>query len=134
MATAHPPRPAPPRRPKYVDLNLAHLPPPGLVSIFHRITGLALFFPIVPALIFLLGATLGSEDGYRYWREFFAQPAVKFVMLGVVWAYAHHFFAGIRYLFLDVHVGIAKQPARTSAYAVLVAGLVTTLLVGWCYW
>ena len=37
--------------------------------------------------------------------------------LGVIWLYAHHFFAGLRYLLLDVHVGIAKQPARTSAVA-----------------
>jgi succinate dehydrogenase / fumarate reductase cytochrome b subunit len=134
MATAHPPRPASSRRPQYVDLNLAHLPPPGLVSILHRVTGLALFFPILPALIFLLGATLGSEEGYRHWRAFFAQPAVKFVMLFGVWAYAHHFFAGIRYLFLDIHVGIGKEPARASALAVLVLGVATTLLVGWCIW
>ena len=35
---------APKTRPKYYDLNLAHLPPPGLVSIFHRISGALLFF------------------------------------------------------------------------------------------
>ena len=133
MDTAHTTRPAS-RRPKYVDLNLAHLPPPGVVSILHRVTGFALFFPILPALIYLLHATLGSEEGYRHWRAFFAQPMVKLVMLGVFWAYAHHFFAGIRYLLLDVHVGIGKEPARASALAVLALGAVTTLLAGWCFW
>lgn len=125
---------APLRRPVSYDLNLAHLPPPGLVSIFHRASGLVLFFPILPALIYLLGATLGSEEGYREWRAFFAEPAVKFVMLGVIWAYAHHFFAGIRYLFLDVHVGVAKEPARKTALAVLALGVITTILIGWCIW
>jgi len=134
MDTAQPTRPAPSRRPKYYDLNLAHLPPPGVVSILHRVSGLVLFFPILPALIYLLGATLGSEEGYREWRAFFAEPAVKFVMLGVIWAYAHHFFAGIRYLLLDVHVGIAKAPARTSAYVVLALGVLATLAIGWCIW
>jgi succinate dehydrogenase / fumarate reductase cytochrome b subunit len=134
MDSAHTTRPVVSRRPKYVDLNLAHLPPPGIVSILHRVTGLALFFPILPALIFLLQATLGSEEGYRHWRAFFAQPAVKLVMLGVLWAYAHHFFAGIRYLLLDIHVGIAKQPSRTSAIVVLVLGAAATLLAGWCLW
>jgi len=134
MDTAHPTRPTAARRPKYYDLSLAHLPPPGLVSILHRVSGLVLFFPILPALIFLLQATLGSEEGFRQWRAFFAQPAAKLVMLGVLWAYAHHFFAGIRYLLLDIHVGIAKEPSRASAIAVLVLGVVTTLLAGWCLW
>jgi succinate dehydrogenase / fumarate reductase cytochrome b subunit len=121
-------------RPKYYDLSLAHLPPPGLVSIFHRVTGLLLFFPVLPALIYLLQATLGSEEGYARWRGFLAMPEVKFVMLGVVWLYAHHFFAGIRYLLLDVHIGIMKQPSRTSANLVLALGVIATLIVGWWIW
>jgi len=134
MDTAHSTRPAPNRRPKYYDLNPANLPPPGIISIFHRVSGLVLFFPILPALIYVLGASLESEAGYREWRAFFAEPAVKFVMLGVTWAYAHHFFAGIRYLLLDVHVGIGKEPARASALVVLVLGVVATLIAGWCTW
>jgi succinate dehydrogenase / fumarate reductase cytochrome b subunit len=125
---------APKPRPKYYDLNLAHLPPPGLVSILHRISGFALFFPILPLLLYLLHSGLGSEQGYAQWRDFFSQPVVKFVMLGVFWAYAHHFWAGIRYLLLDMHIGIDKQPSRVSANVVLVLGVLTALLVGWRLW
>ena len=125
---------APKPRPRYYDLNLAHLPPPGLVSIFHRISGFLLFFPVVPALLYLLQSTLGSSEGYARWRDFFAQGEVKFVMLGFLWLYAHHFWAGIRYLLLDLHIGIDKAPARASANGVLVLGVVTTLLVGWRLW
>ena len=125
---------APKPRPRYYDLNLAHLPPPGLVSIFHRISGFLLFFPVVPALLYLLQATLASAEGYVRWRDFFSQGEVKFVMLGFLWLYAHHFWAGIRYLLLDLHVGIDKAPARASANAVLVLGVVTTLLIGWRLW
>ena len=125
---------APKPRPKYYDLNLAHLPPPGLVSIFHRISGLALFFPILPALLFLLDETLGSQQGYERWRDFFSRPLAKVVMLGVIWLYAHHFWAGLRYLALDLHWGIAKAPARATAVAVLVLGAVTTVLAGWRLW
>ena len=125
---------APKPRPKYYDLNLAHLPPPGLVSIFHRVSGLALFFPILPLLLYALQQTLGSEAGWTHWKEVFPRPLVKLVLLAVVWLYAHHFWAGIRYLLLDVHVGIEKQPARTTAVVVLVLGVLTTALVGWCIW
>jgi succinate dehydrogenase / fumarate reductase cytochrome b subunit len=125
---------APKPRPKYYDLNLAHLPPPGLVSIFHRVSGFLLFFPLLPALLYLLQATLGSEEGYAQWRDFFSRPLVKLVLLGAIWMYAHHFWAGLRYLLLDIHVGIAKAPARASAVAVLALGLVTTILIGWRLW
>lgn len=134
MDSAPTTRPASPRRPKYYDLSLARLPPPGLVSILHRITGFALFFPVLPALVYLLGSTLGSEEGYARWRSLFAEPAVKVVLLGVVWAYAHHFFAGIRFLLLDLHLGIAKEPARISAWIVLALGVIATLVIGWWSW
>ena len=125
---------APRQRPKYYDLSLAHLPPPGLVSIFHRISGLLLFFPVLPLLLYGLQTLLGSEEGFARWRDLFSRPGVKLIALAVVWAYAHHFWAGWRYLFLDLHMGIAKAPARTSAILVLVLGLLTTLAVAWRIW
>lgn len=125
---------APKPRPKYYDLNLAHLPPPGVVSILHRISGLALFFPVLPLLLYLLQSSLGSQEGFEHWREFFSRPVVKIAALGVVWLYAHHFWAGIRYLLLDLHLGIDKAPARASALAVLALGVATALLVAWRIW
>jgi succinate dehydrogenase / fumarate reductase cytochrome b subunit len=125
---------APKIRPKYYDLNLAHLPPPGLVSILHRVSGALLFFPILPAVLYALQITLGSEQGFARWHDFLGRPLVKVVMLGVVWLYAHHFFAGIRYLLLDLHIGIGKEPSRSSAVTVLVLGLAATLLIGWRLW
>ena len=71
---------APRPRPKYYDLNLAHLPPPGLLSIFHRVSGALLFFPILPLLLYGLQATLGSEAGYARWHEFLDEPLVKLVI------------------------------------------------------
>lgn len=125
---------APKARPKYYDLNLAHLPPPGVVSILHRVSGLALFFPLLPIVLYLLQLSLGSEEGYAQAREFLSRPIVKIAMLGALWFYAHHFWAGIRYLLLDVHVGIQKAPARASAVAVLVLGALTALLAAWRLW
>jgi succinate dehydrogenase / fumarate reductase cytochrome b subunit len=122
------------RRPKYYDLSLAHLPPPGLVSIFHRVSGALLFFPVLPLLLGLLQSVLGSEQGFARMSDYASRPLVKLVVLACVWAYAHHFFAGIRYLFLDMHVGIAKHPARRSAVIVLILGVLATVLVAWQIW
>lgn len=138
MSAAPMPRPVPTRapksRPKYYDLSLAHLPPPGLVSILHRVSGLLLFFPLLPATLYVFDAMLASEAGFQQWRDFFARPPVKLAAILAVWLYAHHFWAGIRYLLLDLHWGIEKAPARTSAHVVLALGVLTTILVAWRLW
>jgi succinate dehydrogenase / fumarate reductase cytochrome b subunit len=125
---------APKARPKYYDLSLAHLPPPGLVSILHRISGVLLFFPALPIALYILHVSLGSEEGYARWAAFFTRPAVKVIVILVMWGYAHHFFAGVRYLLLDLHIGIDKAPARSSAIAVLVLGFLGAVAAAWCIW
>ena len=128
------PQPATRQRPKYYDLNLLHLPMPGLVSIFQRITGVVLFLFLIPAVLFVLQCTLVSEDGFNEWKSLFSKPIVKLIVLGFVWSYLHHLFAGIRYLFLDIHIGTALESARNSAKLVLVLGLIGTVLVGVRIW
>lgn len=134
MSSAPTPRPGPKARPKYYDLNLAHMPPGALASIFHRISGVFLFFPLLPLLLYVLEATLGSEQGYARWAQFFGRPAVKLIALGFVWAYAQHFYSGIRFLLLDLHWGIERAPGRATAWLVFVLAAVTTVLVGWRIW
>ena len=132
MASAPPV--APRARPKYYDLNLLNLPPPGLVSIFHRITGVAMFLCLIPAVLFVLQVTLSSEAGFAQWKGYFAQPLVKVIVLAFIWSYMHHLFAGIRYLLLDVHIGVQKEQARLSANIVLIAGVIATILIGARIW
>jgi succinate dehydrogenase / fumarate reductase cytochrome b subunit len=125
---------SPKNRPKYYDLNLLNLPMPGLVSIFHRITGVAMFLFLIPLVLFILQTTLSSEAGFAAWKGYFANPLVKLIVVGFVWAFMHHLFAGIRYLLLDLHIGIAKEPAQSSARVVLIAGLVATAVFAARIW
>jgi succinate dehydrogenase / fumarate reductase cytochrome b subunit len=124
---------APRQRPKYYELNLMHHWAPAVLSIFHRVSGLALFIAL-PALLWVMDSMLASQQGFAHWRGVFSHPLVKLVTLGVVWLYAHHFWAGLRYLTLDMHWGVAKEPARATAIAVFVLGLATTLAIGWRLW
>jgi hypothetical protein len=41
---------------------------------------------------------------------------------------------GIRYLLLDLHIGIAKAPSRASAVVVLALGFLAALAFAWCIW
>jgi succinate dehydrogenase / fumarate reductase cytochrome b subunit len=59
---------------------------------------------------------------------------VKLALIVFIWAYAHHFCAGIRFLLLDLNKGIALGPARRSAAAVLVVSLLITAYFAWRIW
>ena len=124
----------PKARPKYYDLNLLNLPAPGLLSILHRISGAVMFLLLIPLLLFIMEQSLKSEAGFMQWKVLLTHPLAKLLLLGFIWAYAHHFFAGIRYLLLDLHIGVAKAPAQRSAWVVNVLGIATTLIAGWFLW
>lgn len=121
------------KRPKYLNLFEIKLPLAGWVSILHRVSGAGLFL-MLPLLIWLLDLSLGSSDSYATFTAITSHPLVKLILLGLLWAYLHHFCMGIRILLLDMHIGIEKVQARTSAIAVLVVSLAMTALLGAKLW
>jgi succinate dehydrogenase / fumarate reductase cytochrome b subunit len=122
------------RRPKHLDLLKIRLPIPGIVSILHRISGAVLFVLFIPLGLLALQGSLASEQGFSTWTGLFATPVVKLILVGFIWAWAHHFLAGIRYLLLDIHIGIELQPARFSSKIVIVLSLAITLLLAIKLW
>ncbi|SAL07335.1 succinate dehydrogenase, cytochrome b subunit [Caballeronia calidae] len=102
------------------------MPLAGKVSILHRISGLLLFV-CLPFILYLLDQSLTSEISFDAFKGFLANPIVKIVTLVLSWAYLHHFCAGIRYLFLDMHVGVNKEGGKQTALVVLIVSLLLTL-------
>ena len=126
-------------RPKYLSLPALlfeiRLPVPGWVSILHRISGALLFFPFAAWLLYMLDASLASEQGYEKIRADYLQLLpVKLGLLLFIWSYCHHFCAGIRYLFLDLDVGGDLRPARITSWIVIAGGLVLTALLAVRIW
>ncbi len=118
----------PKRYPPWYNLSLGNLPLPGLVSIFHRLSGAALFV-MLWFVLWLLEASLSSEDGFTRTRDILSNGFVKLVLLGLLWSYLHHFCAGIRYLFLDMQQGIMLPAARRTSAAVFAVSLVLTVVL-----
>ena len=109
------------------DLGNYRLPPAGLVSILHRISGF-IMFAALPLVLYMLQQSLLSEDTFQYFATILRHPLSKLVILGLLWGYYHHFCAGVRHLFMDMHMGIDKHSARKSAVSVLVISLVLTFI------
>ncbi len=122
------------KRPLWYNLNLLNLPLPGVISILHRISG-ALLFLSTAWLLYLLDSSLASAEGYAGIKASLSHPLAKLVLLGLLWAFLHHLFAGIRYLFLDIHKAVDLPAARmTSGVVLAVSLLLTAVLGGWLLW
>jgi succinate dehydrogenase / fumarate reductase cytochrome b subunit len=115
------------KRPKNLDLTTIKLPLPGKVSILHRVSGAGLFI-CLPVILWLFSASLSSAETYATFKAVFASLPAKVVLAGLIWAYLHHFCAGIRFLLLDLHIGIDKETANKSAVGVLAVSIPLTLI------
>ena len=122
-----------PSRPKHLALWQIRLPLPGVVSILHRVSGVALFVAI-PFLLYGLEGTLSSADRFAAFSACIANPLVKLILIGVLWAFLHHACAGIRFLLMDVHCGVELKTARMSAKIVLAVSLALTAIIGALLW
>ena len=107
------------------DLMKYRLPWAGKVSILHRVSGLLMFL-LIPFVLYLLDKSITSEISFEVFKAFLALPLVKLIVLALIWAYMHHFCAGIRFLLLDVHYGVNKATSAKSAVGVLVISLALT--------
>lgn len=116
-------------RPVFLDLTRIRMPVNAVVSILHRITGILLFLSI-PALIYLLGLSLRSEQHYEQVRSLFGTLPMKLWGVTVAWAFAHHLSAGVRFLLIDMRIGIERETFKRNAWVVNVLGVLALLLAG----
>lgn len=119
------------------DLPTYRLPVAGWVSILHRISGV-LMFVLMPFVIWMFDTSVSSEYSFARFRDAFNNGAgfipgwfVKLVALSLIWAYLHHFIAGLRHLWMDTsHAAVSKEFGAKSATFTLAASLLLTALLG----
>lgn len=120
-------------RPKHLNLMQIRMPLPAFVSILHRASG-AILFLLLPLLLYLLASSLESQHSFMIFKKWVGNPLMKIVLIGVLWAYLHHFCAGIRHLAMDMHIGLELESARATSYAVLGVSLALTAVIGGLLW
>ena len=135
----------PPRQPRrefrninaFTDLKGYRLPPAGIVSILHRISGVIMFL-LMPFIIWLFDASVSSEISFARFKAAFNSGLgfvpgwfIKLVALALIWAFLHHFIAGLRHLYMDVnHHAVDKKPGNTTAIATLALSVLLTVVLG----
>jgi succinate dehydrogenase / fumarate reductase cytochrome b subunit len=118
----------------FTDLPKYRLPAPGWVSILHRISGV-LMFVLLPLIIWMFDNSVSSEISFAKFRFAFNNGAagvlLKLVTLSLIWAYLHHFIAGVRHVWMDIsHKAVSKSFGFSSAKFTLIASLLLTVILG----
>jgi len=118
------------------DLPTYRLPPAGWVSILHRVSGLLMFL-LLPLIIWMFDNSISSEISYAKFSAAFNiglgfVPGwfMKLVALALIWAYLHHFIAGLRHLYMDVCHAVSKEFGKSSAIVTLALSLGLTVVLG----
>ena len=120
-------------RPVFLNLLQIRLPVAGIMSIAHRAAGVLLFLSI-PFLAALLSVALSGQAGFLQAQTLLKQPIMQVTLFLLLWALSHHFLAGIRYLLIDVHLGVQAPRYQQTAWAVLILSPVLALLLLWGLW
>lgn len=122
-------------RPQFRNISVSqilsyHLPLAGKSSILHRVSGALLFLCLPLVIVPLFALSVTSAESYASIQGWMSNPIIKLIVLALIWGYLHHFCAGIRYLLLDLHIGIDKVSAQKSAGVVFGISLALTLVFG----
>ncbi len=131
-----------PKRPEFrnihalKDLPTYRLPAAGWVSILHRISG-AIMFLLMPFIIWMFDKSVSSEFSFAKFTSafnvglgFVPGVFIKLVALALIWAYLHHFIAGVRHLWMDATHSVSKEFGKSSAVVTLALSLGLTVVLG----
>ena len=121
----------------FTDLTTSRLPPAGLVSILHRVSG-ALMFLLLPFIIWMFDTSISSDISFARFKAAFNSGLgfvpgwfIKLVALALIWAFLHHFIAGLRHLWMDVnHSAVNKEFGKTSAIVTLALSISVAIVLG----
>ena len=112
-----------------IDQILSYrLPAAGIMSILHRVSGASLFL-MFPFVVYFFDLSLSSEQVYNEVLALLAHPFLFIIYVGLVWAFSHHLFAGIRHLVCDLHFGLSKESASRWGMVVNVSAILLTIFL-----
>lgn len=121
----------------FTDLTTYRMTPAAWVSILHRASGVIIFL-LLPFVIWMFDTSVSSEISFDKFKSAFnigmlGLPGMiwKLLALALIWAFLHHFIAGLRHLWMDVsHAAVTKEFGKSSALVTLAISIALTLVLG----
>lgn len=115
-------------RPLSPHLSIYKPIPTMVMSIAHRITGVALYIGTAFFVWWLLAAASGP-DAFATASAFFGSWLGRLILFGYTWALMHHLVGGLRHFVWDTGHGMEKDFSTKMAFATPIASVGLTLLI-----
>lgn len=115
-------------RPIYLNLLKIRQPVTAVLSILHRISGIAMVL-LLPGFVYLLSLSLSNQAGFAQVAGLLSSLPAKGLAVFLAWALIHHLLAGIRFLLLDFDWGVERAIARKTAWLVHALAAAATLWI-----
>ena len=92
------------KRPTNINLLKIQLPLSALLSITHRISGMLIFFLVLPGSAIALSFMYEDQDSYNNFINYYSNNlTIKLVFISLVLIFQYHIFTGIRHMLMDFH-------------------------------
>ncbi|MET0154527.1 MAG: succinate dehydrogenase, cytochrome b556 subunit [Rickettsiales bacterium] len=98
-----------------------------VLSILHRMTGVANYIGLVLAALWICCAAFYPEGNGGWIAAFFSSAFGKILLFGWTFSLFYHLFNGIRHLCWDVGKGFSLPAMHKTGWAVVVASIVCTV-------
>ena len=99
-----------------------------MMSITHRLTGVALFFGSI-LFVWWLSAAAHSDAWFNLVQGFFHHWFGRLILFGFTWALIHHALGGIRHFIWDVGKGFELKTVELMAKLNLAGSIILTSLL-----
>lgn len=113
------------QRPVNLDLQTIRFPATAIASILHRVSGV-ITFVAVGILLWLLGASLSSPEGFEQVSAVLDSFIVKLILWGILTALAYHIVGGVRHLLMDF--GYLEETLASGTRSANLSFLITVVL------
>ena len=130
------------KRPEFRNINAFNdlpgyrWPLASIVSGMHRASGLMMFL-LMPFIIWMFDTSVSSEISFARFTSAFSNGIgfapgllIKLVALGLIWAYLHHFFAGMRHIRMDLFHTVTKEAGKKTAQLTVILSFGLTAVLG----
>jgi succinate dehydrogenase / fumarate reductase cytochrome b subunit len=112
-----------------------------VMSIFHRLTGVALYFGTLLLTWWLIAAATGP-DYFALVNDLFATWPGMIVLVGYSWALIHHLLGGLRHFVWDTGAGLDIASVNVLSWGTIVLSVLLTAGLwlyiatarGWVLW
>ena len=121
------------QRPVNLDLQTISFPVTAIASILHRVSGVITFVALA-ILLWMLGTSLSSPEGFETVVAIMDNFLVKFVLWGILAALAYHIVGGLRHLVMDMGHWEELDSANQSARVGFVITGILAVLAGVLVW